>query len=158
MGEKNRDIIRNEITSEQNLSSDGYYNLVSNLLFLLQTRIAKQLKGINLDEDLFRNYFIKTYKALALREEEYLKILTAKERSGFLVFSTYLKELAQVFRCEKVHKKIEEDEYARKPSKKKKMEVVSKMVYGIGEVRSESCRLIPSHLSDFFKIRNVKAK
>lgn len=42
------------------------------MLFLLQMRIFKSLKGQNMDESLFRGYFIKLYKSLVKMEESFL--------------------------------------------------------------------------------------
>jgi hypothetical protein len=36
-----------------------------------------------MDEDLFRNYFVKLYKSLAMMESEYMKLLQPHERKGF---------------------------------------------------------------------------
>ena len=84
LGEKNRDILHNEVTSEHQISSQGYTIGVFNLLFLFQTKITKQLTGqVLMDEDLFRNYFVKLYKSLNIMETDYLKLLKGKEKKGF---------------------------------------------------------------------------
>jgi hypothetical protein len=98
LGEKNRDIIKQELKAESDLATgQGYYSGVYNMLFLLQARICKQLRGINMDEDLFQSYFVKVYKSIALMEAEFLKVMTKKERQGFLCFSKSMKELAAHF-------------------------------------------------------------
>ncbi len=103
-----------------------------------------------MDEDLFRNYFIKLYKSLALLEADYLKILSKKERNGFLVMTESLKDLASHFRCAKKHK--ETSQYADRPTKKKMEEVATKMIYGIGElpVKMSTCQVVPAAMGGFF--------
>jgi DNA polymerase I-like protein with 3'-5' exonuclease and polymerase domains len=52
-----------------------------------------------MDEDIFRNYFVKLYKSLARLEADYLKVLSKTERAGFLVMTESLKDLAGHFKC-----------------------------------------------------------
>lgn len=40
-----------------------------------------------MDEDIFRNYFIKLYKSLGIMEGEFLKVLSNKEKKSFLLFT-----------------------------------------------------------------------
>ncbi len=90
-----------------------------------------------MDEDLFRNYFIKLYKSLAIMENEYLKCLKNEEKRGFTIFTKSMKDLATHFRCVKEHKQPnmqEDDTYAPRPSNKIITEVATKMIYGVGEL------------------------
>jgi hypothetical protein len=72
-----------------------------------------------MDEGLFRDYFTRLYKSLALMEADYLKVLSCHERPGFMVFTKSMKDLASFFRCSKEHKCLDkgfDDEYREKPS------------------------------------------
>lgn len=114
-----------------------------------------------MDEDIFRNYFIKLYKSLGIMEGEFLKVLSNKEKKGFLLFTQSMKDLALHFKCFKEHKiSNKDDEYAIRPSKKKIEKVASKMIFGVGEQvqsqRSDSCKLVPSSLESFFKVRKIR--
>ena len=85
-----------------------------------------------MDEDVFRNYFIKLYKSLSLMESEYLKVLSVNERTGFQIFTKSLDNLASHFKCVKEHKNNQDDSV--RPSKKNIAAVATKMIFGLGEV------------------------
>ena len=98
-------------------------------------------------------------------ESEYLKCLKNEEKKGFTIFTKSMKDLATHFRCVKEHKQPnihEDDTYAPRPSNKIITEVATKMIYGVGELRtqnrSESCRVVPASLGGFFQIRRSKPK
>jgi hypothetical protein len=54
------------------------------MLFLLQMKIFKSLKGQNMDEGLFRGYFVKMYKSLVKMEEQFLEMMPESESQAFV--------------------------------------------------------------------------
>ena len=60
--------IKEQINSETQLNGDGYMTAIYNMIFLLQTRIAKQMKGETMDEEIFRTYFIRLFKGIRQME------------------------------------------------------------------------------------------
>ena len=57
--------MQNEVSSAKELNGDGYMTAVYNMLFLLQTRITKMLKGELMDDELFRQYFIRLFRGIS---------------------------------------------------------------------------------------------
>lgn len=113
------------------MASKGYSNGIFNMLFLLQMKIIKTIKGQQMDEALFSSYFKKLYKSLRYMEADFLKLLQTEERESFLIFTKSLKDLATHFKCAREHK--EQDEYAEiRLSKKKITDITTKMIFGIG--------------------------
>ena len=58
------------------MNGEGYQNCIYNILFLLQMRIFRQFKGLQLmDDELFRFYFKQLYKNLVKIESTFLSVL-----------------------------------------------------------------------------------
>ncbi len=104
----NSEILQAELRSKQEMASKGYSNGIFNMVFLLQMKVLKQIKGEVMDEGLFRSYFKKLYKSLNYLERDFLSLLDKEERNGFMIFTKSLKDLATYFKCHREHKDIEE--------------------------------------------------
>ena len=50
--------------TEQQLNGDGYMTAIFNMIFLLQKRVAKFMRGEAMDEELFRTYFIRLFRGI----------------------------------------------------------------------------------------------
>ena len=59
------------MTSESQLNGDGYMTAIYNMIFLLQTRISKTIRGEIMDEELFRTYFIRLFKGIRQMENKF---------------------------------------------------------------------------------------
>ena len=46
------------------MNADGYMTAVYNMIFLLQMRITKQIRGEAMDEEIFRAYFKKLFRGI----------------------------------------------------------------------------------------------
>lgn len=106
-----------------------------------------------MDEDLFRNYFVKLYKSLSIMESEYMKLLSANERKGFTQFTKSIKDLASHYKV--LREKVSSNQVEVKSCKRKVEQVATKMIYGVGTpVSSEqTCKVVPISLGGFFKFR-----
>lgn len=62
-------------------------------------KVLRTLKGEQMDEVIFRDYFIRLYKSLNYMESDFLQFLSLKEREGFIIFTKSLRDLAQYFKC-----------------------------------------------------------
>ena len=63
-------------------------------MFLVSTRVLKLLKGEIMDEELFRNYFIRLYRSLVHMESQFMALLKDDDKDAFPKFSASVKDLA----------------------------------------------------------------
>ena len=54
LGDRKKQIVQKEVNSATALTGDGYMTAIFNMLFLLQTRITKTMKGELMDDEIFR--------------------------------------------------------------------------------------------------------
>jgi hypothetical protein len=90
--------IKEENVAQAELCSGGYQNAIFNMLFLLQTRIIKMMRGELMDEELFRSYFVKLYRKMVQMEVSFINLLEGEDKDGFLHYSKSLKDLATSFK------------------------------------------------------------
>ena len=57
--------VQSEKSSAQQMNGDGYMTAIYNMMFLLQTRITKMLKGELMDDEIFRQYFIRLFRGIS---------------------------------------------------------------------------------------------
>ena len=69
-----------------------------NLIFLLQTRVAKVMRGEKMDEELFRGYFIRLYKGIRHMESRFKALMEEDELDTFVRFSRAMVDLAEIFK------------------------------------------------------------
>jgi len=71
------------------------------MLFLTTARISKLLRGEAMDEELFRNYFIKLYRKIVSMEAKLLSVLDDEDKDGFVLFSRSMRDLSMLFKVYK---------------------------------------------------------
>ena len=59
-----KDFIKQTLASDNKLNGDGYMTAIYNMLFLLQTRVTKSITGEQMDDELFRSYFIRLFRSV----------------------------------------------------------------------------------------------
>jgi hypothetical protein len=96
--EKNLHEIKEENISEANLSSGGYQTVLFNMMWLVSTRVVKMLRDEPMDEELFRNYFVRIYRKIVQMETNFWRVLDDESKQSFVVFSKSLGELASIFK------------------------------------------------------------
>ena len=135
---------------------------IFNMLFLLQKRISKLVKGEAMDEELFRTYFIRLFRGIRQMETKFKDMMDPEEEETFVKFSKSLPDLAQIFKITKQEKQNElvKDVMKRKVFKQNQLEA-SKMIYGVGlcppEMKNKTCifRIVPSKILGFSKVQQI---
>ena len=56
--------VQAEVESAAQLNGDGYMTAIYNMLFLVQTKLVKMMKGESMDEEIFRQYFIRLFRGI----------------------------------------------------------------------------------------------
>ena len=74
---------------------------VYNMLFLLQTRIAKAIRGEIMDEELFRTYFIRLFRGIRQMENKFKSLFDPEETETFIRYSKSMTDLASIFKLSK---------------------------------------------------------
>ena len=74
---------------------------VYNMLFLLQTRIAKAIRGEIMDEELFRTYFIRLFRGIRQMENKFKSLFDPEETETFIRYSRSMNDLASIFKLSK---------------------------------------------------------
>ena len=87
--------------SDKELNGDGYMTAVYNMLFLLQTRIAKAIRGEIMDEELFRTYFIRLFRGIRQMENKFKSLFDPEETETFIRYSRSMNDLASIFKLSK---------------------------------------------------------
>jgi len=81
---------------------------IYNMLFLLQARVVKNMRGEHMDEELFRTYFIRLFKGVRNMEQKFKDLMDPDEDDGFVRFSRALGELADTFKITRTEKSLDE--------------------------------------------------
>lgn len=83
-----------------------------------------------MDENLFRSYFKKLYRALVRMESTILAMMGPDERDGFVTYSTGLADLASYYKIER-----EVNPNKKLPvNKKDRVKMTNDMIFGVGDV------------------------
>ena len=101
LGDRKKQIVQKEVNSATALTGDGYMTAIFNMLFLLQTRITKTMKGELMDDEIFRQYFIRLFRSISYMEQMFHENLEPEEQETFVYYSKSMKDLAGVFRVAK---------------------------------------------------------
>ena len=64
------------------------------MLFLVSTKVSKLLLGEVMDEELFRNYFVKLYRKIVQMEAQFLNLILKEDRDAFVLYSKSVKDIA----------------------------------------------------------------
>ena len=67
---------------------------IYNMVFLLQTRITKLIRGEVMDEDLFRTYFIRLFGGIRRMEKKFKELFDPEDNEGFIRYSKAMSDLA----------------------------------------------------------------
>ena len=67
---------------------------IYNMLFLLQTRVTKLIRGEVMNEDLFRTYFIRLFGGIRRMEKKFKELFDPEEKESFVQFSKAMIDLA----------------------------------------------------------------
>ena len=67
---------------------------IYNMIFLLQTRVTKLIRGEVMDEDLFRTYFIRLFGGIRRMEKKFKELFDPEEKETFISFSKAMNDLA----------------------------------------------------------------
>ena len=136
---------------------------IFNMVFLLQKRVAKFMRGEAMDEELFRTYFIRLFRSIRQMEQKFADLMDPEETDCFVRYSKAMGDLGDVFKISKPDKPRDQDrniqELTKKKTFKKNQLEVSRMIFGVGSVPRESktktCvfRLLPSNILGFHKVQ-----
>lgn len=135
---------------------------IYNMIFLLQTRIAKSMRGEVMDEELFRTYFIRLFRGIRQMENKFKAFFDPEEQDSFIKYSKSMCDLAQIFKLTKQDKSLDEKakvELLKKKNFKKNQSDLSRMIFGVGQVpkemKNKTCifRIMPSNLLGFSKVQ-----
>ena len=129
--------IKQQLDSEQKLSGDDYMTALFNMIFLMQTRISKQIVGEEMHDELFRKYFIRLYRNIRQMENKFKELFEPEESDSFVRYSNSMNDLASVFKVKKVEKQVVIDSargevQQSKKAFKKNQEDLSKIIFGVG--------------------------
>ena len=80
------------------MNGDGYMTAIYNMIFLLQTRVTRLIRGEAMDEDLFRTYFIRLFGGIRRMEKKFKELFDPEENNEFVRFSKAMNDLAQIFK------------------------------------------------------------
>ena len=80
------------------MNGDGYMTAIYNMIFLLQTRISKTIRGDIMDEELFRTYFIRLFKGIRQMENKFKQFFDPDEKETFIRYSKSMADLASIFK------------------------------------------------------------
>ena len=61
-----------------------------------------------MDEELFRNYFIRLYRGIRLMETKFKSLMDPDEQDTFVCFSRAMVDLADIFKVSKPEKSLED--------------------------------------------------
>ena len=75
---------------------------IFNMMFLMQTRIAKQMNGEVMQDELFRKYFIRLYRNIRQMENKFKALFDPEEQESFVRYSKSMLDLAGFFKVRKV--------------------------------------------------------
>lgn len=90
-------------------------------------------------------------------EVDFLNILEPQERSGFMIFTQSLQDVAQQYKCYRQHKEV--DEYAEiKKNPKKINDLTKKLLIGCQKQKRRRCeseivKIGPASMGGFFAAR-----
>ena len=83
-----------------------------------------------MDENLFRNYFKKLYRALVRMESTILAMMGPDQRDGFVTYSSGLADLAEYYKIQR-----EVNPNKKLPvNKKERIQTTSNIVFGVGDI------------------------
>ena len=80
------------------MNGDGYMTAIYNMIFLLQTRVTKLIRGEAMDEELFRAYFIRLFGGIRRMEKKFKELFDPEENESFVRFSNAMHDLASIFK------------------------------------------------------------
>ena len=161
LGDRKKQSVQHEVNSAKNLNGDGYMTAIYNMMFLLQTRITKMLKGELMDEEIFRQYFIRLYRGISQMEQVFYECLEADEQETFVNYSNSLKDLASLFRVSRENEKQQtggiRSRKRHKSEVTREKELISSL-FGIGQAipaRKNTqvyCRVVPTKIVGFSRV------
>ena len=76
------------------MNGDGYMTAIYNMIFLLQTRLTKFIRGEVMDEELFRTYFVRLFAGIRRMEKKFKELFNPEENETFISFSKAMSDLA----------------------------------------------------------------
>lgn len=135
---------------------------IYNMLFLLQARIVKSMRGENMDEEIFRQYFIRLFRGIRTMEQKFKDLMDPEEDANFIRFSRAIGEMADTFKISRTEKSMdsrEKTELTKKSNHKRYQQDMTKVIFGIGAVPAESknksheLRIVPSKILGFSKVQ-----
>jgi len=74
---------------------------VYNMMFLLQARVSRVMRGDVMDEELFRTYFIRLFRGIRQMEKKFRVYMDPEEDASFVSFSKAMGDLAEIFKVKK---------------------------------------------------------
>ena len=77
---------------------------IFNMVFLLQKRVAKFMRGEAMDEELFRTYFIRLFRSIRQMEQTFTDLMDPEETDCFVRYSKAMCDLGDVFKISKPEK------------------------------------------------------
>ena len=80
------------------LNGDGYMTAIFNMIFLLQKRIAKLMRGEAMDEEIFRTYFIRLFRGIRQMETKFKEMMEPDDEEAFIRFSKSMPDMAEIFK------------------------------------------------------------
>lgn len=83
---------------------------IYNMLFLLQARVVKMMRGELMDEELFRTYFVRLFRGIRQMEKKFKDLMEPDEDDNFVRFSRAMGDLADSFKINRVEKSLENHE------------------------------------------------
>lgn len=70
-----------------------------------------------MDEELFRNYFVKLYRKIVQMEAQFLNLLLKEDRDAFVLYSKSVKEIAQNYKVYRDPEHLMQGSYIKKKEK-----------------------------------------
>ena len=142
------------------LNGDGYMTAIFNMIFLLQKRLAKHMRGEAMDEEIFRTYFIRLFRGIRQMETKFREMMEPDDEQAFIRFSKSLPDMADIFKIKQEKTEETNTDLMRKKIFKKNQLEASKMLFGVGkcpeetEMKNKTCifRIVPSKILGFTKV------
>jgi hypothetical protein len=156
--------VKRQVLQETQLNGDGYMTAIYNMLYLLQTRISKVMRGEPMDDEIFRTYFIRLFRGIAQMEKKFKSYLDEEEADAFVRFSKALPDLASLFKVQKQETSTRQDTDAlikNKKAFKRSQHEISKMIFGVGSTPAETkkktvaFKIMPTKLLGFSRVQQI---